>query len=207
MKQLILIARKKNDVYFKVSEIKELKLVIGGTELQAFHGDAKVIEARKEEAEKRQLLQKVNACLITCDDQYPARIAVLNQFVNEPEQWSKIKREFRETEYNLASVEELDNNSESPPHAIFRCMGVVFDGTCSHAGMPVQYYSQANEESAIKKLEKRSRHATWKVNYSFLTKLDKLSAITRIFISTWPEDMFGDKDNWVESGDVDLTLM
>lgn len=197
-----------SDIYLDALEMEELKLIIGGTDLQDFHLDFEAEEDMRQDAEDEGVFLKANAMLLTCHEEKPARLAVLNPDGKESESWKQVKSAFRRADDKTrASI--TDNSSQWPPHAIFRCAGLVFDGAVPHAGVPVQHYSQAKDGSAIKKLEKQKLEKQKgtkgaEVDLAFLKSIDGLSEITRLFITTWPMAEFGPKDLWVKKDKVDI---
>jgi hypothetical protein len=128
-------ANTQNDVYYKLEEMHELKVLLGGTAMQNFHVDVQVKERRKEEAEARKLAMQSNTLLLSGSLQHPIRLAVKNHY--EDDRWEEIKRTFRrDRERTKAYV--VNKEDKNGKYGMFRCHGMVFDGQVMHAGMPVQ---------------------------------------------------------------------
>jgi len=190
-----------NNIYLRVEDIYDLKLLIGGTEMQRFHEDVAPKADHQDDASIKKAIQ--NRCvtmLLNCNLGSPVRLACCAMNIPD-DRWSEIRCNFRRKRGKTrAYIREPDEIGV--PYKIFECAGVVFAGHVRHAGMPVPHYSQAGEDSAIKKLEERDAHKMEEVDLPFLKTLKGLSEITRLFVTTWPQDEFGNKEDWIETGAV-----
>lgn len=209
MLSLLEEASRKGDTYLEIKECDKLKLLFGGITMQPIHLDNKLLESKRNEMsanDQQAMLEKSSSMLMCCNKQYPARICVLNKFAgdeNGKSMWKTIKDNFL-TGNNRTKAkvdQELTDNVY-----VFRAPAMVFDGTVPHAGMPVQNYSNAADNSPIKILETRIIEKDLPVHLQFLKSIERLDTISRIFLETWPEDEFGAKSENVSDGDVDIVL-
>jgi hypothetical protein len=194
--RLMEAAQTQHDIYCKLEEMHELKVLIGGTSMQHFHRDVETKKSRKAEADARDLARRCNSMLLSGDLKHPVRLAVLNNY--DKDRWSEVVSAFRRDDERTQAMVENVVDKINGRHGMFRCRGLVFHGEVMHAGMAVQGHARRSKESAIEKLVDKATQ----VNLQTLKKIKGLAEISRVFMSTWPQEEFGNKEDWVEENTI-----
>jgi len=195
----------KKDVYFRVDEMHDMKVLVGGTAMQHFHQDLELKDEYKgDEDLESDLERSCLTVLLSGSDAHRVNLAVLDVYSDGDNgaQWSTIKKEFRRDLPGTHADFRERHDKTHGRYGVFSSAGLVFHCAVKHAGMAVQNYRQAAESSAIKRLERQNAKGPGAVDLPFLKGIEGLSAISRIFITTWPEDKYGKKEDYAKSGAV-----
>jgi len=193
-----------NNIYLRVEDVKDLKLLVGGTTMQRFHEDVQP----KKDVEDNVFLQKAieKRCitmLLSCNMGSPVRLAC-SLADHSADEWNEIKRNFRKERDTTRAYVRKPQDMMDDTYSIFECSGIVFAGNVSHAGMPVQCYPKPEKEaSAIDMLKERHANGKKCVDLKFLKEIKGLSTICRLFVTTYPEELGNEKD-WRERNAVAL---
>jgi hypothetical protein len=194
-----------NNIYLRVEDVKEVKLLIGGTRMQRFHKDVQL----KKQFENNVTLQKYvrercASMLLSCTIGAPVKLACL-ALDHTDEEWDLIKQNFRNRKSKSKTRAMVRHAGEKcAPYDVFECSGIVFSGDVKHAGMPVRNCDMPSRKggTAIKQLKNQRANKNQHINLESLKKIKGLSEICRVFVATWPEEELGDETRWTEPDTV-----
>jgi len=198
-----------NNIYLRVEDVKDVKLLIGGTRMQRFHRDVQLKKQFEDNVTVQKYVEeRCVSMLLSCTIGAPVKLACL-ALDHTDEEWDLIKQHFRNRESKgktRAMVRHVGGMYD--PYDIFECSGIVFGGHVKHAGVPVKNCDKPSRKggAAIEELKTQRDDKSQNVDLGFLRKIKGLSEICRVFIATWPEEELGDSARWTEPDTVGEVL-